>query len=119
MNPNPGSEAQAIVRRYEELRGQALSGGGAPRGLGWTLFRRQGMGEWLCMVSKVTPTTPRREWEREANHVADGGWVAPVSAIPNGEIVLLLANMTAVHLSGAAAAPNPHCKQEASYAISL
>ena len=73
---------------YEDLRRQALDGGGCHHGLGMALLLRQGMVAWMTA------------WMESNSRVPENWRLTPAVAVPedrHGEIVAILATMALNH----------------------
>ena len=79
-------DADALSKRYEDLRQQALGRGACDRGLGLAMLLRQGMCCWMESWSKCTTTA-------SAPEVSAPKSVESVPAALQGEIATILAGM--------------------------
>lgn len=91
---------EAMITRYEQLRRQALSNSVDGRALGWALFVRRGMADWMRAWSK-TASCEGVTAENQAHHrekdVRDYAGILPPMA---GEITMVLAGLAWCHLRG-------------------
>ena len=78
-------DADALTKRYEDLRQQALGRGACDRGLGLAMLLQQGMCCWMESWSKCMATAPAHE---AATTSAES-----VPAALQGEIATILAGM--------------------------
>jgi hypothetical protein len=84
--PVIAAAAEALTRRYEELRQQVLGRRGWDRGLGLALFLRQGMRCWLESWARCLAPAPAQEGPTAT-------LVDPVPTALQGEIATILAGM--------------------------
>ena len=87
----------ALVSRYEELRGQALGRASRiPRGQGLALLMRSGMSAWMqawAQCTVVAPAAPRQPLDDEA--------IVPLQM--HKEVAMILAGMVLYGREGASA----------------
>lgn len=86
QRPAIGDAAEALTRRYEELRQQVLGRRGWDQGLGLALFLRQGMCCWLESWARCLAAAPTQE----------GPAATMLDRVPTasqGEIATILAGM--------------------------